>query len=47
LTEAGKREVAPRVLDFETAFRQGQTSGSIPSDAELQAELVRLAALQS
>ena len=47
LTEAGKREVAPKVLDFETAFRQGQASGSIPSDAELQAELHRLVTLQS
>ena len=47
LTEAGKREVAPKVLDFETAFRQGQASGSIPLDAELQAELHRLVTLQS
>ena len=47
LTDAGKREVAPKVLDFETAFRQGQASGAIPSDAELQAELQRLVALQS
>ena len=43
LSESAQREAQSRINDFETLFRQQQQSGQIPSDADLSAELQRLA----
>lgn len=36
LTEAGRRQVEPRLAEFEATYRQQQASGEIPPDAELE-----------
>ena len=36
LTEAGRRQVEPRLAEFEAAYRRQQASGEIPPDAELE-----------
>jgi len=47
LGEIARREVAPQVDDFETAFRNQQQAGLIPPDAELEQQLRDLAQRQS
>jgi peptide deformylase len=42
MTEAARRELDPRIADFEVQFRRQQAAGSIPSDEELERELRRL-----
>ncbi|MCY2968026.1 MAG: peptide deformylase [Planctomycetota bacterium] len=42
LSDAGQREVAPIVTDFESLFRQNQASGVIPSDEAIKAQLQQL-----
>ena len=44
MTETSARELRPKLDDFETLFHKQQESGEIGSDAELMAELERLAA---
>jgi peptide deformylase len=39
MTETARRELEPRLADFEAQFRRQQTSGSIPSDEDLQKAL--------
>src|SRR5262245_48474777 len=46
LSEAAKREVAPRLADFEAQHRRAQELGLTPSDAELAGALLRLAESQ-
>jgi peptide deformylase len=36
MTETARRELEPRIADFEVQFRRQQASGAIPSDEELQ-----------
>jgi peptide deformylase len=36
MTETARREIEPRIADFEVQFRRQQASGEIPSDEELQ-----------
>jgi peptide deformylase len=47
LSESTQREVAPTIADFESQFRRQQELGVIPADAEIEAELRRLAEQQS
>jgi peptide deformylase len=47
LSESTQREVAPTIADFEAQFRRQQELGVIPADAEIEAELRRLAEQQS
>jgi peptide deformylase len=42
MTEAARRELDPRIADFEVQFRRQQATGSIPPDDELERELRRL-----
>ncbi len=42
LSDAGQREVAPIVADFESLFRQNQASGVIPPDEAIKAQLQQL-----
>ena len=42
MSDTGRRELEPRLEDFETIFRRHQESGKIPSDKDLEAELTRL-----
>lgn len=42
MTELGRRELDPRLKDFEEFFRKQQESGAIASDAELKKELEEL-----
>jgi peptide deformylase len=46
LTDAGKREVAPVVADFESVYRQQQQAGVIPADDALRAEREQLSQKQ-
>jgi len=46
LSEAAQREVAPTIADFESQFRRQQELGVIPPNAEIEAELRRLAERQ-
>jgi len=46
LSEATQREVAPTLSDFEAQFRRQQELGVFPPDAEIEAELRRLAEKQ-
>ncbi len=46
LSEAAQRELAPTLGDFESQFRRQQELGVFPSDAEIEAELRRLAEAQ-
>ncbi len=46
MSETGRREIEPRLQDFEDHFRRQQQTGVIASDAELRAELQRLQQLQ-
>jgi peptide deformylase len=39
MTEAGRRELEPRLADFESYFRRQQETGQIPSDEEIQRTL--------
>jgi peptide deformylase len=39
MTETARRELEPRLADFEAQFRRQQTSGAIPSDEDLQRAL--------
>jgi hypothetical protein len=39
MTEAARRELEPRLADFETHFRRQQESGLVPSDDEIQRTL--------
>jgi peptide deformylase len=39
MTETARRELEPRLADFEAQFRRQQTAGAIPSDEELQRAL--------
>jgi peptide deformylase len=36
LTEAGRRQAEPRLAEFEAAYRQRQSAGEIPPDAEVE-----------
>lgn len=36
LTEAGRRQIEPRLTEFEAAYRHQQSAGEIPPDAELE-----------
>jgi peptide deformylase len=47
LSESTQREVAPTIADFEAQYRRQQELGVIPADAEIEAELRRLADEQS
>jgi peptide deformylase len=42
MSDAGKREVAATLADFERQFRRQQELGVVPSDAEIEANLRRL-----
>ena len=42
MTDAGKREVAPTLADFEMQFRRQQQLGVLPTDAQIQEDLKRL-----
>ncbi len=46
MTEAGRRELEPRLQDFEDHFRRQQESGTIASDDDLKKQLEELAAQQ-
>lgn len=46
MTDAGKREVAPVLADFEAQFRRQQELGVVPPDAQIQAELRQLESRQ-
>lgn len=39
LSESGRRELDPRINDFETHFRRLQQTGEVPSDDELKRQL--------
>ncbi len=39
MTDAGRRELEPRLADFESHFRRQQETGQIPSDEEIQRTL--------
>lgn len=39
MSDAGKREVAPTLTDFEVLFRRQQELGTVPSDEEIKAQL--------
>jgi peptide deformylase len=42
MTETARRELEPRLADFEVQFRRQQASGAIPSDEDLQRALQSL-----
>lgn len=46
MSDAGRRELEPRLQDFEDHFRRQQESGAIPGDEELAASLRELHAQQ-
>ncbi len=39
MTDAGRRELEPRLADFESHFRRQQETGQLPSDEEIQRTL--------
>jgi peptide deformylase len=47
MSDAGKREVAPTLSDFESQYRRQQELGIIPPDDAIRAELTRLVARQT
>ena len=47
LSEAGQREAAPTLADFEAQYRRQQELGVVPPDAEIAAQLRRLAEMQA
>ena len=47
LTDAGKREAAPTLADFEAQFRRQQELGVVPSDDQIAEQLRRLAEQQA
>ena len=46
MSDAGRRELEPRLQDFEEHFRKQQVAGAIAGDAELKAQLEELFAQQ-
>jgi peptide deformylase len=42
MTEVARREIEPRLQDFEAVFRHQQSAGRIPSDSELKKRLSEL-----
>lgn len=42
MTDAARRELEPRLADFEAHFRRQQESGEVPSDEELRRQLRKL-----
>jgi len=42
MTEAARRELEPRLADFETLFRRQQGAGEFPSDDEIRKQLRQL-----
>ena len=42
MSETGRREIEPRLLDFQAYFRRQQAAGVIPSDEEIQQQLCEL-----
>jgi hypothetical protein len=39
MTETARRELDPRLADFELQFRRQQESGAVPSDEEIEKTL--------
>ena len=47
MTDAGRRELEPRLKDFEDYFRRQQESGATPNDEELRKTLESLESQQA
>jgi hypothetical protein len=43
LEDSVRRELQPKITEFEAAYQKRQASGEIPDDASLRKELERLA----
>lgn len=42
MTESGRREIQPKLADFETLFRRLQDAGSVPADRDIERRLREL-----